>query len=564
MANTVIRSPRQATTVYGLDGGSAPRQKNLFYVRFVPSATLPATNTGWQNNLGFMVKSVDRPSIQPQVEELNQYNKKRQITVGYKIQPLRMSLYDTADSMVMSMWNDYSKWYYGDFNQTSDSFQYDVTLGSMNDSGSGFGYQPRPSSNNNDKDDPNDLNSQFFFNQIEIYQVFGGQYVEFDLINPKIATFDPDELAYDSSEIATINMTLAYEGILYKNNGLPQPINQNSLLSFVFGQTFDGDSLIVSGATARPNYQTSIPNVTIPPVSNSNFASLSSAVGLSVNSGNTLASGALAQFGNYDFGSLSRAVSLGGGIASDIASLASGNNPLSSLLNLPVGTPPVTNPESQLLGQTGSAPSPSVSSSDLDSALGELFSSGDTTNNPYAQSYISDNLAPGTAASAMMSGDSPTDQTVDGSGLALNSQTYGVVNAQRPSYSQIGFNSSTSDDYQPNGTQAVPVPGSSQPVEPQAQNQTQTSPVDQEIVTALTQQAQASDSQSAQYYGQLTALQSDAGKSSYFDNNPGATQDDYNIEVTSLQTQYDAQNQTTNTITQLLVRANTQSVKTTS
>src|ERR1700748_3734813 len=127
-AGSFIRTPRQASTIFGLDGASAPRSKGLFYVCFKQSGQVSAPATsGWQNNMGFLVKNIDRPSIQPEVTEVNQYNKKRQITLGYKIAPLKMTLYDTADSMVMQMWNEYSQWYFGDFGQSATSYSYDVT-----------------------------------------------------------------------------------------------------------------------------------------------------------------------------------------------------------------------------------------------------------------------------------------------------------------------------------------------------------------------------------------------------------------------------------------------------
>ncbi len=467
-----IRSPRQASTIFGLDGASAPRQKSLFYVRFKQNGQISTSSisSGWQNNMGFLVKSMDQPSIQPQIEEVNQYNKKRQVTVGYKIQPLKLTLFDTADNMVMQMWNAYSKWYFGDFGQqNAASFSYDVTTNVFNDSGSGFGYQPRPSTGT---DDATDLNSQFFFSTLEIYRVFGGQYTRCDLINPKITAFDPDELDYASSEVSLINMTLTYEAVLYQNNGQPIDISQDGDVNSAFTGMFNGDAYSVEGATRRQNFGTSNPNASQYPLQSLNLSSLASAASSIINSvKNTIGGGSLAQFGSYDFGSLNSGVSLGGGTAADISYLASGNNSLSSLLNLGSSSSP--NPEAALLGGGGSQPMSAISGATYDATIGSLSGSGNPDDNAYADDYIQDNLVGPTAASASLSGNAPSDQTSGGSGLALNSQTYGIVNTQLPSYSQIGFNSSSSSNYVTNGTPNDPA---DQTIPPQPIEQAQINP----------------------------------------------------------------------------------------
>jgi len=444
----LVRSPRQASTVFGLDGNSAPRKKSSFYVRFC-RADVGQTSSGWQDGLGFLVKSLDRPSVQPKIEEINQYNKKRQITTGFEIQPMKITLYDTSDSMVMRMWNEYSKWYFGDFNQAdATSFGYDVTLPEMNGTDTGdFGFVPRPDS---------DLNSQFFFSHIEVYQVFGREFTQFDLINPKIKAFDPDELDYSDYEAATISLTIAYEAILYRNNGTPAPISSRADVSAVFDEDYNGDTFDVAGAPSRQVYQTTSGFDQFSDTDDYRLDRPMSVAGLSENSGNTLGSGSLRQFGNYDFGSLSPAVRLGGGTAGDVSYLAGSNIALASLLNLPTGSPIPSNPESKAFG-TSSTSRPSISAASLDSTEGTLVGAG--SNNDYADSYIKNNLVSSVAASAVIDGNSGRDQLTDDStdGLALNSQSYGIINSRRPSYSQIGFNSNQSEQYSPNGIPAKPV-----------------------------------------------------------------------------------------------------------
>lgn len=440
-ANPVIRSPRQATTIFGLDGNQAPRKKSQFYVRFRRSGASGEAAPEWERNLGFMVKSVDRPSVTPVIEELNQYNKKRQVTTGYKFQPFRVSLYDTSDSSVMRMWNEYSQWYFGDFEQDGSAWNYDITTGDFNDTGRGFGFQPTNSTYSS-------LDSPYFFSLIEVYQVFGGEYTQFNLVNPKITEFNPDEMDYSVTEPTNIAITFSYEAILYVNGGEPKSISSDEVLSEVFADQFNGNTFDVSGATTRTIRSTSSPSLYRLPLADFRRTDLPIASSLFTNSGNVIGGGTLSQFGNYDFGSLSSSVNNGNGLAKDVSYLSTGNKGLSAILNLPVGPSAISNVEYTALSSSSSrAPSP-LNAGTMDLAQGTLQGAGGG-NNPYAKKYIVNNLVSPTAASAMLQNNSPTDQLSNkgNQGVALNSQTYGIVNAQRPSYSQIGYNSSSSSSY---------------------------------------------------------------------------------------------------------------------
>jgi hypothetical protein len=80
----ILRSPQQAANTFSQPGGF-PRQRNVYIIRFIP-------NGGQTNfsNLTFAAKSIERPKINPKTEELHQYNKKRQVYTGFKIEPVRV------------------------------------------------------------------------------------------------------------------------------------------------------------------------------------------------------------------------------------------------------------------------------------------------------------------------------------------------------------------------------------------------------------------------------------------------------------------------------------------
>jgi hypothetical protein len=434
--NRLIRSPRQASTVYGLDGNTVPRKKSLFYVRFRRSSN-GQNSSEWQQNLGFIVKSIDRPSVQPNIEELNQYNKRRQVTTGFKLQAIRMSLYDTADSLVMRMWDEYTRWYFGDFNQEDDRyFKYDVTSDEMlNNNGAGFGYVPRSG-----LADELDLNSQFFFDAIEVYQVFGGYFTQFDLIHPKISTFDPDDFDFENTTPSTIQMTLNYEAINYRNSGAPLPISSNEQISAAFNQQFDGNTIDTGDIPS--NKLTRFSQPASPPNSSSIFADLSGSTNIGSimrKTSSTVGSGVLGVFGNYDFGALATGVAnnLAGSndpktrsLAVDVAYLAKGSRTLATALNV-----------GKTLNPAG------ISGVNVAAGSAALTAAGSTKNNAYANKYVNSQLLSGVISSAIIGGKDSKSQILSqasslasSSGLALNSQSIGIINSLRPVISQIGFN----------------------------------------------------------------------------------------------------------------------------
>lgn len=242
------RGPNTASRVFGLDqqywGGSpqgavtaAPRPKFLFMVRFVRA--VGDGSAVWKDGLSFAVKRMDRPTVSPQVQELNQYNKKRLIQTGFKYDSVNIEFHDTVDSMVSFMWNEYASYYFGEFRRTNPyDWGYDMTTQEFNDQGQGFGLT-LPKGN---ASDPNSLNSSFFFSHVECYQFFGRQFLRYDLIHPRISRYDPDDMDYDAtSQSHGIRMTLDYESVLVHNNNQPIPLSASTEIGALVGHMLDGD-----------------------------------------------------------------------------------------------------------------------------------------------------------------------------------------------------------------------------------------------------------------------------------------------------------------------------------
>lgn len=199
---TMFKSPTQASDNFSQDG-LLPKQKHVFVVNFIP---------GFQHNarlgdLSFVVKSIDRPSIEPTVEVLNQYNKRRQVQTGYKTSPVKMTFWDSAKGDALKMFQDYTLYYFGDFKQKYDSYKDDVTFPNFKDqANAGFGFTAANGGNTTP-------DGKFYLTKIQILHIYAKTYDMYTLYNPKFTSFVPDELDYGDGGINTISATVSYEAL---------------------------------------------------------------------------------------------------------------------------------------------------------------------------------------------------------------------------------------------------------------------------------------------------------------------------------------------------------------
>lgn len=405
------RSPGQAYRIFGFDGDrfdggkyalNGPRPKFLFLVRFVRGTT-PNTPPVWETGLQFAVKRLDRPRISADMQTLNQYNKKRLIQTNIKFGAVKIEFHDTQDQMVMQMWQEYASFYFGDFRKTSgNDWEYDQTNTEFkNTGGTGFGLTlPNEQVTETTKDSPKN-----FFSKIECYQFSGGTYTQFDLINPKISSFDPDEMDYGSEHGHGITMTLEYETIIYQNNNQPVKMTDSKASDFIkslltdrnfVGDVYEplNDTRAATRTATTPFETKTVPN----PFNNASvigntinrnagvtsaWSSLTSALGSNSALTSKLPSGvtsALSSFGNFNFGN-TVTQALGGlsipGVSANTSNLLLSKAP--SALNT-------------LIGKVASNPGSStgVSSSLYDVAKGQAqqISNGGTTSNAFS-SYSS-------------------------------------------------------------------------------------------------------------------------------------------------------------------------------
>jgi hypothetical protein len=435
-AATVFGQNQQAFNANAQNYAGAPRPRYLFMVRFVRASG--SGSPTWADGMSFAVRTFDRPKITPQIQELNQYNKKRLVQTGVKYSPCKISFYDTIDAAVQQMWYEYTNFYFGDFRQsTGQAWSYDVTAAQFQGTENGFGFSP-----NLGFDSVSDLSkTAYFFDRIECYQFYAGEYMQFDLINPKISSFDPDAFESEHSDFHGIDMTVEYEAIQYQNQNLPASISSNAFLSswmkklnpaydpfvvpnYIPGDGAPGDYAKSTGLASSTNLGSSLLGLAATFLAPGGTGQLG-------NAAKTIGSGILGSFGTAVFGQNNP---LSGAVAGAIPGIMNGSFSGASFSN-------------QLINGISRNPSAALASL---STIGQNQIPAST----YGQSlgvlgkFVSSNAPTSTlqgiaaaATSAALSGKTPVSNVASGttsSGLAPSNAMLGAINAASPVGAQVG------------------------------------------------------------------------------------------------------------------------------
>lgn len=205
----LVGDSRTASNLFGFGGNelaNVPKSKFMFYVKFY--RPYGDGNTDWARGVGFVLKSIDRPKVSFDHQILNQYNRKRIVQTGSEFESVVMKFHDTVGEDVQRMFEEYYRFYYADQATLSTSVPlYDITTPEWQSPGE-WGFKlPEASPGNS---------YGYFFSHISVFQVYNKLYSRFDLINPKIHQYNPDDLDYASGQVSNeIQMNINFEGIVY-------------------------------------------------------------------------------------------------------------------------------------------------------------------------------------------------------------------------------------------------------------------------------------------------------------------------------------------------------------
>lgn len=204
--------------------GQIPRWKNMFFARFVPEVEssgqspskliqiiLERLNVRKEPffsktdlSLYSRIMSISGPQIQIDTQKFNQYNRKRVVPVNYDYSDIQIMWRDTVDSVAMNFWKAYYLHYLhqGKVTSRDTGFNDDALTADLFNQW-GFNLRDRETKQN-------------FFKRIEVYQMQGGSFTRYDLINPYITNWSHDSLGADEyGSVGSHTATIAYESVQY-------------------------------------------------------------------------------------------------------------------------------------------------------------------------------------------------------------------------------------------------------------------------------------------------------------------------------------------------------------
>ena len=255
----------------------APKTKFLYHVVFNINPVVKGRMPFIGNNitaLNMLVKSVDLPKFKIQTDLVYQYNRKKQVHTKIEYDPVNLILYDDNLGISTNMWACYYGYYFADSSHGGSAGSMPNVPGSSggatpfaglgglrnlwdnvqkvpgaildgarnlfkkktNVQNKGGGSDPAtPVAYQSNAVDPTntgkfrfglDNNSSVpFFTSVQIFQLSRKSYQCFTLINPKIVSFQHDNLQYAEGAGTTQNtMSLVYEGVVYGVGAVKQGI----------------------------------------------------------------------------------------------------------------------------------------------------------------------------------------------------------------------------------------------------------------------------------------------------------------------------------------------------
>ena len=190
----------------------APKSKYLFYVNIKINPGARAINVdsdpnpSGKNELSYLVKSVDLPKFDMQVQELNQYNRKVLIQQQIKYNPVTIKFHDDNQGSLRKFWKSYYTFYYADgryiegFYSVDDKYK---ARGATSKTRWGFDTGVKT----------------HYLSTIEIFSFHHGKAQKIILHNPIISSFAHDSHEYATNDgVMEATMTVQYTGVEYVDN----------------------------------------------------------------------------------------------------------------------------------------------------------------------------------------------------------------------------------------------------------------------------------------------------------------------------------------------------------
>ena len=234
--NDYIKDYTHASKTFRTNGyENSPRYKFLFHVFFNINTDSVGTlknvfGTSEKSTIGLLVKNIELPKFQMDVETLNQYNRKRLVQKKINYNPVRAVFHDDGGDLIRTMWYSYYAYYYKDasqnyYGQTSTN----GSIGPNANRPAGFSYNNRDIYDGeravNDwgyiGESYNDGTTTGggkppFFRDITVYGFNQHKFVQYTLVNPMITEWNHDTYDYSADNgVMENSMTIQYETVKY-------------------------------------------------------------------------------------------------------------------------------------------------------------------------------------------------------------------------------------------------------------------------------------------------------------------------------------------------------------
>lgn len=254
----------------------APRSKFLFHVFFtINTAYVPLLANAFNNQdvatIGLMVKNVQLPNYQIDVEVMNQYNRKRLVQKKIEYNPVQFEFHDDGGDLIRNMWYSYYSYYYKDPSQKySNLSPNNGNLGPLiGATPTGFNYnardiyqQDRPVNDwgyiGESYSDGKDIGSVKrpgklpFFRDIRIYGMDQHRWASYVLINPLITEWQHDTYDYSQGNgTMSHRMTIRYETVKYGTGAIGGVRPDTNVVGFADPAYYDTIKSGITGPLAN-------------------------------------------------------------------------------------------------------------------------------------------------------------------------------------------------------------------------------------------------------------------------------------------------------------------------
>ena len=261
--NDFLKDYTHASKTFRTNGyENSPRLKFLFHVYFNLNTTaIPPLrqifNSTDSSTVGLLVKNIELPKYQIEVDTMNQYNRKRLIQKKINYQPVRCVFHDDGGDLIRTMWYNYYAYYYKDPNQPyrNNTPAQNGAIGVNANRTQGFDYNNRDIyANDRFVNDWGYIGESYadgtqsgvpgstpskppFFRDISIYGFNQHKFVEYVLINPMITEWNHDTYDYQvQSPIGRPGGTqsiLGQGGLLDAGLGIYQDLQAGSVAGVI-------------------------------------------------------------------------------------------------------------------------------------------------------------------------------------------------------------------------------------------------------------------------------------------------------------------------------------------